>query len=634
MIATTRAAPTTVTTSTGRQRNMFTTAFAALLVTTAVCWLIGLSRNGWANAFYSAAVQAGSKSWKAALFGSSDAANSITVDKPPAALWPMEISVRLFGLNSWSLLVPQVLLGVATVALLCIAVRRTFGPAAGLLAGGLLAVTPVVTLMFRYNNPDALLVFLTVAGAWAVLRAVEDGRTRWLVGCGILLGLGFLTKQLQVMLVAPGLAGTYLVAGPPRLAARVSQLLAGLAAMVIAAGWWVALVELTPAADRPYIGGSTDNSFLNLTFGYNGLSRLTGNHPAGLPGSTGMAGPPHPWSRSHAGFLRLFTGETGGQISWLLPSALILLVAGLLWHGRALRTDPARAQYLLWGGWLLVGGAVLSAMSGTYHDYYTVALAPAVAALVAVGITEGWRRREQLSARLVVITAGAVTAVWSSVLLGRTTDFVPALRWIVLIGGLGAAVALMMSWSNVAATVLAAATLAGPGAYCVQTVASAHQGGLVNAGPRLTGTDRPGPPAGVRGSGGIWAGMQSAEVDPDTKKMLTDDSGSYTWIAATQGANRAAAYQLATGDPVMPIGGFAGRDPAPTLEQFQRYVAEHRIHYFIDSPRGTGANEPKPPSPTPSQADHITDWVESMFKPHALDGVTVYDLSAKMVTAP
>ena len=166
---------------------------AVLLASTAVFWLIGLGRNEWANSFYSGAVQAGSRSWKAALFGASDAAGSITVDKPPAALWPMELSVRLFGLSSWSMLVPQVLIGVATVALLYAIVKRTFGAAAGLAAGGVLALTPVATLMFRYNNPDALLVFLMVAAAWALLRAVDDGQTRWLLACGAFLGLGFLT---------------------------------------------------------------------------------------------------------------------------------------------------------------------------------------------------------------------------------------------------------------------------------------------------------------------------------------------------------------------------------------------------------------------------------------------------------
>ena len=202
-----------------------------------------MSRNGWANAFYAAAVQAGTRSWKAALFGSSDAANSITVDKPPASLWPMELSARLFGVNSWSVLVPQVLLGVATVALLYVTAKRAFGSAAGLVAGGLLALTPVATLMFRYNNPDALLVFLMVVAGWAVLRAVDDGRTRWLVLCGGGLGLGFLTKQLQVLLIAPALVGTYLVCGPPRLAVRVRQLGAAAAALVVAAGWWVLLVS-------------------------------------------------------------------------------------------------------------------------------------------------------------------------------------------------------------------------------------------------------------------------------------------------------------------------------------------------------------------------------------------------------
>lgn len=181
-------------------------SLGALLVATAAFWAVGLSRNGWGNTFYAAAVQAGTRSGKAFLFGSSDAANSITVDKPPASLWVMEISTRLFGVNSWALQLPQVLLGVVSVGLLYASVRKPFGPAAGLIAGALLALTPVATLMFRYNNPDALLVFLMVAATWALLRGVDSGRTRWVVLCGALIGFGFLTKQLQVMLILPGLA--------------------------------------------------------------------------------------------------------------------------------------------------------------------------------------------------------------------------------------------------------------------------------------------------------------------------------------------------------------------------------------------------------------------------------------------
>jgi 4-amino-4-deoxy-L-arabinose transferase-like glycosyltransferase len=251
----------------------------ALLVGTAVFYLWGLSASGYANTFYSAAVQAGSVSWKAFFYGSSDAASSITVDKPPASLWVMALSVRIFGLSSWSILVPQVVEGVATVALLYAVVRRRFGTAAGLLAGALLALTPVAALMFRFNNPDALLALLMLAAVWALLRGVEDGRTRWLVLAGVFVGLGFLTKQLQVFLVLPALALTYLVAAPVGLPRRLWQLLVGGAAMVASAGWWLAIVELVPAADRPFIGGSQNNSILELTLGYNGLGGSAARRP-------------------------------------------------------------------------------------------------------------------------------------------------------------------------------------------------------------------------------------------------------------------------------------------------------------------------------------------------------------------
>ena len=193
----------------------------ALLVGTGVAYIWALGASGWANSFYSAAIQAGSVSWKAFFFGSSDAANSITVDKPPMSLWLMSLSVRIFGLNTWAMLVPQALLGVASVALLRNTVKRRFGGAAGLLAGLVLAVTPVAALMFRFNNPDALLVLLMIASVWALLRGVETGKTKWLLITGMFVGFGFLTKQLQVMLVVPPLALTYLIAGPPKFLTRL-----------------------------------------------------------------------------------------------------------------------------------------------------------------------------------------------------------------------------------------------------------------------------------------------------------------------------------------------------------------------------------------------------------------------------
>ena len=316
-------------------------ALLGLLALTALLYLWDLTRNGWANDFYAAAVQAGTKSWKAFFFGSFDSSNFITVDKTPASLWVMELSGRIFGFSQWSMLVPQALEGVASVGLLYAAVRRWFGPPAGLVAGLVLALTPVAALMFRFNNPDALLVLLMTAAAYALVRAIENGRTRWLVFCGVLLGFAFLAKMLQAFLVVPGFAIAYLWAGAPRAwPRRLWQTAAMGAGIIVGAGWWILIAELTPAADRPYFGGSTDNNILQLAIGYNGLGRLDGNET----GSIGGGGAQGSGFGGATGLLRLFHSEFGGQISWLLPAALICLAAMAVGvaAGGAHRPDPGR----------------------------------------------------------------------------------------------------------------------------------------------------------------------------------------------------------------------------------------------------------------------------------------------------
>ena len=326
-----------------------------LLAGTAVLYLVGLNRSGWGNAFYAAAAQAGSQSWTALFFGSSDAGNSITVDKPPASLWLMGISARLFGVSSWSILVPQALLGVAAVALLMATVRRAVGPWAGLLAGLLLALTPVATLMFRYDNPDAMLTLLVVAAGWTTVRAVEDGRLRWAVATGGLLGMAFLAKSLQAFLVLPAMALVILVCAPGPVRRRLGQLAAGGAALAVSAGWWLVAVAAIPASDRPWVGGSTTDSPLDLALGYNGLGRLAGERsPSGRVAV-------------HGGSVWRLFASGGDQIGWLLPAAAVGLGAGLwLMRGRP-RTDPVRAALLLWGGWAVVTALVLSTMQGISH---------------------------------------------------------------------------------------------------------------------------------------------------------------------------------------------------------------------------------------------------------------------------
>ncbi|HEY0937463.1 MAG TPA: glycosyltransferase family 39 protein [Trebonia sp.] len=483
-------------------------ALFGLLAVTALLYLWDLSRNGYANDFYAAAVQAGTKSWKAFFFGSFDSSNFITVDKTPASLWVDELSARVFGFNSWSLLAPQALEGVASVLLLFAAVRRWFGPGAGLIAGAVLALTPAAALIFRFNNPDALLVLLMTAAAYSVQRAVERDRTRWLLLAGVLLGFGFLTKMAQVFLVLPGFGLAYLWAGPARLRRRLWQLLAGLGGVIIGGGWWVAAAELVPAADRPYFGGSTDNNILELALGYNGLGRLSGSETGSIGGGGGSS------FGGSTGVFRLFGSEFGGQVSWLIPAAVASLAA-LLWISRrAVRTSPTRAFALIWGGWLLVTGLVFSFMQGIIHPYYMVA----VGALVGVGAVALGQAGMPLVGRAAAALSVLGTGVWAYVLLDRTPAWLPWLRWTVLIAGLlGAlarfAVPALLRRNGRRAPLLAsvplvlalAAGLGGPLAYTLDTVNTTHTGSLPSAGPAVTGSfggagGRPG--GGTGGPGG------------------------------------------------------------------------------------------------------------------------------------
>ncbi|MDQ1751126.1 MAG: hypothetical protein QOE71_2182 [Pseudonocardiales bacterium] len=641
----------------------------ALLLATAMLYLWGLGASGYANSFYSAAAQAGSASWKAMFFGSSDAANSITVDKPPAALWIMALSVRIFGLSSWSILVPQALEGIAAVAVLYLAVRRTSGPLAGLIAGAVLAATPVAALMFRFNNPDSLLVLLMTIGAYCVLRSLEAASTRWLVAVGVLTGFAFLTKQLQAMLVVPAFALAYLICAPTTIRRRIWQLLLAGGAMIASAGWWIAIVQLTPASYRPYIGGSQHNSILELTLGYNGLGRLTGNETGSVGGGATAGGN---WGAT--GWSRLFGSDMGGEIAWLLPTSLLMLGIGLWYARRAPRTDRTRAALIIWGGWLLVTAVVFSFAKGIIHPYYTVALAPAVGGVIGVSAAGLWRMRRDVTANVLLAIAVSVTAVWEFVLLDRNSTWMPWLRFAILLVGFASALLLLVLTrlasrvGTAVAAVALLASLAGPTAYSVATAATPHSGAIPSAGPSGAGgagfgrggagggggrfgggaptgvgpagggpagagprgqagaTPGGGQTGGRAGFGGGGAGGLLSASTPSAAVVtaLKANSSSYTWVAAAVGSNSAAGFQLATEKPVMAIGGFNGSDPSPTLAQFEADVAAKKIHYFIASGSGGGAGSQTGGSSSSSQ---ITNWVESNFTATTVGGVTLYDLT-------
>jgi 4-amino-4-deoxy-L-arabinose transferase-like glycosyltransferase len=590
-----------------------------LLAATAALYLCNLSASGWANAFYSAAAQAGASDWTAMLFGSSDAANAITVDKTPAALWVIDVSVRLFGLNPWSVLVPQALAGVGAVAVLYAAVRRVSGDGAGLLAGAVLALTPVAALIFRFNDPDALLVLLLVAAAYCVQRACEkDSGTRagaagraqtwWLIAAGTLVGFGFLAKMLQALLVLPGFAAAHLVSGRRRVRRRIVDLLAAAGALVVSGGWYLLLVELWPADARPYIGGSQHDSIVELALGYNGLGRLTGDEPGGL-GNLNF----------DVGWGRLFGSTMGLDIAWLLPAAVICLAAGFLITRRAPRTDPVRAALILWGGWLAVTAVVFSFAKGIVHPYYTVALAPAIGASIGIGATLLWRHRSDIRAATALSGTVLVTTILAAVLLSRHTDWMPWLRATVAAGGVGAAALLLVAGrlpgavARAVAALAVAVCLASPAVYSIATAAAPHSGAIPSVGPARQG---------FAGPGGL---LDSPTPGPALSATLSADAHNFTWAAAVVGSNNAAGYQLASGAPIMAVGGFNATDPSPTLEEFQRYVADRQIHYFIRGKMmighwggiSTGSHE---------SAD-IAEWVQTHYTPQTVDRVIMYDLT-------
>jgi 4-amino-4-deoxy-L-arabinose transferase-like glycosyltransferase len=509
-------------------------AFLVMLAAVAVLYLWDLSASGYANSFYAAAVQAGTENWKAWFFGSLDSSNFITVDKPPASLWVMGLSGRIFGFNSWSLLVPQALEGVAAAGLLCAAVRRAVrgraggraGAAAGLIAGATMALTPAAVLIFRFDNPDAFMVLLVVAAAYCVTRALEHGQTWWLVGAGVAFGFGFLTKSGEAVLNVPAFGLAYLVAAPVSFWRRVRQLLAAALAIVVSAGWWIAAVLLTPAADRPYIGGSTDNNPLELAFGYNGLGRLFGGD-GNMTGGGGAAGSSFGGT---AGLQRLFSGEFGLEISWLLPAAVVLF-AGAVWvTWRGPRTDPARASLIIFGGWLLSTGITFAYMQGTIHPYYTVALAPAIGALVGIGSVLLWRHRAVAprAAYGVLALTVAVTAGWGFELLRTDTSFHPSVRYLAIAAAVAAvallAVAAVRTRAGrrlvVATGVLTALAVAVPtAAWAVGTAATPHTGSIPTAvsgsgsagfGTGTGGGFGGGAPGGGGGPGGSGGGFGGA----------------------------------------------------------------------------------------------------------------------------
>lgn len=626
-------------------------AFGGLLLFTSIFYLWNLTINGMANSYYEAAAQAASTSWLAWLFGSLDAANFVSVDKPPISMMIMGLFGRLFGFSSWSMLLPHALAGIATVVLVYLVVRRWYGARAGLIAGIVMAMTPAAALMFRFNNPDSFLTLFLTASAYAFLRSFEGKRpVLWLSIAGLFTGLAFNTKMLQGLLLLPIMTIIYISFARPKFTTRMWHLGVAGIATIVSTFWWSILVWLTPAVNRPWVGSTSDNSIWSLIFGYNGFGRLLGNGggPAGRPdgmmqmgvqaasqaasptaqpmmppigmmgGSFGAGGVGF---GGETGVLRIFNESFGPNIAWLIPVALISagLVIWLL--RRAPRHNKERIGVLLWLGWLLMHVAIFSMTSGTIHPYYVVAMAPAVAVLVGIGapyIWQAYTRRTKVA--WILPLSIALTTILSIIMLGYS-NYWPWLMWLVMIAGGVATILTLLPLSQtkrlkqIILGLAITAGMAAPIVFSVSTVATAHSGSIPTAGPGASAMSN--------------TNNESARAESTLVSFLLENRHGTTWLAAVNSANESAPIQLSSGQPVMAIGGFNGSDSTLTLSQFKQLVHQGKIRYYVLNSRHEKSGSPSGMSGPGSNSEILT-WVKSAGSKVDYGGTqyTVYDLAA------
>lgn len=598
-----------------------------LLLSNAILYFYDIGVNGWANFYYSAAVQSGTMDAEAFFYGSSDWGNSITVDKPPLSLWVMGLSVRLFGFNPIAMVLPQGIMGIFVTWLIYKIIRRHCCGAAALFGALVFFTTPIVTLMSRYNNPDPLMLLLMTSAVWFVLRSIETGQARFFVMAGTLLGLAFMTKQFQGLLSVPSLGLAYLLLSPQRFPGRLGTLAAGAGALVVSGGLWVAIVDLIDADQRPYIGGSQSNSVFQLTLGYNGIERIAGSEKDPIAQQISAQ---FRTVSSDAGLFRLLNANYNQEASWLLFASLLSLVLlAVIWR-QSQRRRALRALIVMSGLWLLTAFLLLCFMGNQIHTYYTAALAPPLSLVLGIALDALITDRRSLVVR-VIGAAISLTALLTSWLILGGTELWPA--WLpptVLAAGVVSTAALLIPPPNrkvevMAASLLGASLLFGPLLTSIHNVTVTFTG----SNPVSGGLSRN--PAGIshfldslRKNDPPWAhDIAFGRVpDPAVVDALSRSSGC-TWAGASYASQTAARLQLASGRPVMPIGGFAGSDPAPTLDEFKNKVAAGEICYLVRQETFLDVQDPD------SMATEISNWVSVTFPSEILGSTTVYQLTAR-----
>lgn len=613
-----------------------------------------LEQEGYGNLYYAAAVKSMLTNWRNFFYVSFDPGGFVSVDKSPLGLWTQALSAMIFGFNGWSLMLPQALAGMLSVALLYPLVRRVFGPTAGVIAALVLALTPISLAANRNNTMDSQLVFTSLLAAWAVSLAADakPGRLRWLLLCAFFVGLGFNIKMLQAVMVLPAFYLLYLFA-PIAWWKRILHLALASVVLIVVSLAWVVAVDLTPPDQRPFVGSSHDNTVMELIVGHNGLARLgilgrwfggsgpraggppPGSPPGGQPGGrppdqppSGNQPPQNPPpsggqpgrgplqdETGEAGPFRLFNKQLAGQISWLLPLAGLGLVAAAWQTNLRWPLHQQHQALLMWGAWL-VPQVVFFSYAGLFHRYYLEMLAPAIAALVGAGFVALWndyrhhRWRGWLLPASLVVSAGVEALIlaqfpaWS----GWLTPLVVGLSLVAAIGLIVSRLirnphaTFHIPPSTIAAFGLAAILIA-PTTWA-STVLAGSNTSLPYAGPELL--ERP------QRSGG--------NSMPDVSKLvdyLSANRNGEKFLVATLNANSAAPIILATGEPVMALGGFSGSDNILSAEELEAKVAQGEVRFFLvplqPGPPPLGGNPGSAPPPNaprpPEQQNEALRWV-------------------------
>ena len=675
--------------------------------------------------FYSVAVKSMSESWKAFFYGAFDPKATITIDKLAGSFLPQALSARIFGFHPWSLALPQVIEGVISVLVMYRVVRRWAGVMPGLLAAALFTLTPIAASMFGHSMEDGALTLCLVLAADAYQRAVMEARLRSLIWSGFWVGLGFQAKMMQAWMILPALAIGYLIAAPAPLRRRIGQLSVAGVVMLAVSLSWIALYTFTPASDRPYVDGSTDNSAAAMVFGYNGLERFgisipgavtsgpgvsagrggagggqpSGTGPVLAPGGTGSGtgssasgssppggtgtgstgtgggaaatGAPAAFQRTAGssfgqGWTKLLGSDYGPEIGWLYPLAILALIFGLLWTWRARRTDQVRAGFVMWGIWLLTVGLIFSKMSTIPHTAYMSSLAPPLAALSAAGLVMFWRYYRAGDARgWMLPVAVAAELAWAVFLWRDYGGFLPWVRTAAIVAGVIAIVVMVMTkltrrargrLATAGLTVGVVAAFAAPSAWAASVLdtryggssfnASAGPAGAMGGGATVGGAGgapasgqasgqardefierfrgdggyrssagRYGRRTGDRGFGGGGAGgiLGSTTALSASERELYDyvsahrDGASY--LMAVSSWSEASPYILSTGQEVMPMGGFSGSVPEPTLARVKELVSSGQLRFFLLSGSGGAAGGGFGGGGTTAQT--IASWVQN-----------------------